>query len=201
MASNELQNADEVLVRLEQETENTVADVRRLIYGLRPPALDDLGLIAAIRQQAESQGMVSAPIDTRSDEYRENELVFRMEAREELPPLPAAVEVAAYRIIQEALTNVARHARANTCYVRLSVDESTDALQLEVTDDGVGIPEGRHAGVGLSSMRERAVELGGICDVKPIPTGGTRVQVRLPLSVPKEYAEGAKMWSAPSTSS
>ena len=201
MASNELQDADEVLARLEQETEDTVADVRRLIYGLRPPALDDLGLTSAIRQQAESQGMVSAPIDTRSDEYRENELVFRMEAPEELPPLPAAVEVAAYRIIQEALTNVARHARAKTCYVRLSVDESTDALQLEVTDDGVGIPEGRHAGVGLSSMRERAVELGGICDVKPILTGGTRVQARLPLSAPEEYAEGAKLWNAPSASS
>jgi signal transduction histidine kinase len=124
-----------------------------------------------------------------------------MEAPEELPPLPAAVEVAAYRIIQEALTNVARHARAKTCCVRLSVDEATDALQLEVTDDGVGMPEGRQAGVGLSSMRERALELGGICDVKPIPTGGTRALARLPLSAPEEYAEGTKLWSAPSTSS
>jgi signal transduction histidine kinase len=201
MASNELRDADEVLARLEQETEDTVADVRRLIYGLRPPALDDLGLLVAIRQQAESQGMASAPIDTRTDAYRENELVFRMRAPEELPALPAAVEVAAYRIIQEALTNVARHAGAKTCRVRLSVDEATDSLQLEVTDDGVGISEDRRAGVGLSSMCERAVELGGICDVKPIPTGGTRVLVRLPLSAPKEYAEGAKMWSAPFTSS
>jgi two-component system NarL family sensor kinase len=201
MAGNELRDADEVLVRLEQETEHTVADVRRLIYGLRPPALDDLGLIAAIRQLAESQGMSSAPIDTRSDEYRENELVFRMDAPEELPPLPAAVEVAAYRINQEALTNVARHARAKTCRVRLSVEEATDALQLEVTDDGMGISEDRRAGVGLSSMRERAVELGGICDVEPIPTGGTRVLARLPLSAPEEYAEGAKLWSAPSASS
>ena len=201
MASNELRDADEVLARLEQETEDTVAHVRQLIYGLRPPALDDLGLLVAIRQQAESQGMASAPIDTRTDEYRENELVFRMRAPEELPALPAAVEVAAYRIIQEALTNVARHAGAKTCRVRLSVDEATDSLQLEVTDDGVGISEDRRAGVGLSSIRERAVELGGICDVKPIPTGGTRVLVRLPLSAPKEYAEGAKMWSAPFTSS
>ena len=201
MASNELQDADEVLARLEQETEDTVADVRRLIYGLRPPALDDLGLMAAVRQQGESQGMTSAPMDPRQDEYRDNELVFRMEAPEELPPLPAAVEVAAYRIIQEALTNVARHAGAKTCCVRLSVDEATDALQLEVTDDGVGMPEGRHAGVGLSSMRERAVELGGICDVKSLPTGGTHVLARLPLSASKEYAEGAKLWSTPSTSS
>ena len=201
MASNELQDADEVLVRLEQETEGTVADVRRLIYGLRPPALDELGLMAAIRRQAESQGMTSAPMDTRPDEYRDDELVFRMEAPEELPPLPAAVEVAAYRIIQEALTNVARHAGAKTCCIRLAVDETSDALQLEVTDDGVGMPEGRHAGVGLSSMRERAVELGGICDVKSLPTGGTHVLARLPLSAPEEYAEGAKLWSGPSTSS
>ena len=201
MAGNELRDADEVLVRLEQETEHTVADVRRLIYGLRPPALDDLGLIAAIRQLAESQGISSAPVDSRSDEYRDNELVFRIKAPEKLPALPAAVEVAAYRIIQEALTNVARHARAKTCRVHLSVEEATDALQLEVTDDGMGISEDRRAGVGLSSMRERAVELGGICDVEPIPTGGTRVLARLPLSAPEEYAEGAKLWSAPSASS
>jgi len=201
MAGNELRDANEVLVCLEQETEHTVADVRRLIYGLRPPALDDLGLIAAIRQQAESQGMASAPVDSKSAEYRDNELVFRMKAPEKLPALPAAVEVAAYRIIQEALTNVARHAKAKACRVRLSVDEATDALQLEITDDGMGISKDRRAGVGLSSMHERAVELGGICDVEPIPTGGSRVLARLPLSAPEEYAEGAKLWSAPSASS
>ena len=202
MASNKLQDAEGVLARLEQETEETVADVRRLIYGLRPPALDDLGLITAIRQQAESQGMIDAPIYEKSDEYRENELVFRMEAPEVLPPLPAAVEVACYRITQEALTNVARHAHARTCCVRLSVDEAAaDALQLEVTDDGVGIPEGRHAGVGLSSMRERAAELGGTCEVEAIPTGGTRVLTRLPLPPSEEYPEGAKSWTVPSESS
>jgi signal transduction histidine kinase len=202
MASKKLQDADEVLARLEQETEDTVADVRRLIYGLRPPALDDLGLIAAIRQQAESQGMVGLPIDTRTDEHRENELVFRMEAPENLRSLPAAVEVAVYRIAQEAITNVARHARARTCRVRLSVDEATDALQLEVADDGVGMPEGRHAGVGLSSMRERAAELGGTCVVEAIPTGGTRVMARLPLPALEERPKGARSsWSAPSVSS
>jgi signal transduction histidine kinase len=138
----------------------------------------------------------------RTDEYRENELVFRMEAPEELPPLPAAVEVAAYRIIQEALTNVARHARARTCCVRLSVDEAADALHLEVTDDGVGMPKDRGAGVGLSSMRERAEELGGICDVEPIPTGGTRVLARLPLPAFGEHPRGARSsWSVPSASS
>jgi signal transduction histidine kinase len=202
MASNELQDADGVLSRLEQETEETVADVRRLIYGLRPPTLDDLGLVAAIRQQAESQGMVVTPVDTKTVERRENQPVFWLEATEDLPSLPAAVEVAAYRITQEAITNVARHARARTCRVRLSVDEAAGALLLEITDDGIGMSTGRRGGVGLSSMRERAVELGGACEVEPIPPAGTRVLARLPLPTSEEPPQGAMTsWSAPSESS
>jgi signal transduction histidine kinase len=80
-----------------------------------------------------------------------------------------------------ALTNVARHAQAKTCVVGLSVDHD---VGLEITDDGVGIPEERAPGVGLSSMRERASELGGSCVVESVPEGGSRVVVRLPL--PKE---------------
>jgi signal transduction histidine kinase len=104
-----------------------------------------------------------------------------VEAPEDLPNLPAAVEVAVYRITQEALTNVVRHARARTCVVRLAVN---DNVALGIVDDGVGIPEERSAGVGLSSMRERAAELGGSCVVEPAPKGGTQVLVHLPL--PKE---------------
>jgi two-component system NarL family sensor kinase len=104
-----------------------------------------------------------------------------VEPPEDLPNLPAAVEVAVYRIAQEALTNVVRHARAKTCVVRLAVKEY---VALEIVDDGVGIPAERGAGVGLSSMRERAAELGGSCVVESAPEGGTRVLVRLPL--PKE---------------
>jgi glucose-6-phosphate-specific signal transduction histidine kinase len=96
-----------------------------------------------------------------------------------LPPLPAVVEVACYRIIQEVLTNVARHAR--TCCVRLSVDRGSGVLGVEIPDDGAGIPGGRVAGVGLSSMRERAEELGGILRVEREPEGGTLVLARLPL--------------------
>ena len=196
------QDAEETLARLEQRTEDTIAEMRRLIYGLRPPALDDLGLLASIRQQAQSQGMVDLSIGTIPDERWENRPIFSMEAPEELPPLPAAVEVAAYRIAQEAITNIARHARARTCRVRLSVDEAADVLRLEVTDDGVGMPEGRPAGVGLSSMRERALELGGACDVEPISTGGTRVVARLPLPTSEKRPERARSsWSAPSASS
>ena len=89
--------------------------------------------------------------------------------------------MAVYRITQEALTNVARHAQAHSCVVRLTVDEE---VGLEIVDNGVGIPAGRSAGVGLSSMRERASELGGSCIVERAPEGGTQVLVHLPM--PKE---------------
>src|SRR5215207_10045919 len=196
------EDAEETLARLEQRTEETLSEMRRLIYGLRPPALDDLGLIPSIRQQAQSQGMVDLSIGTKPDERWENRLVFSMDIPEELPPLPAAVEVACYRIVQEALTNAARHAHAKTCQLRLSVGRGAGVLEVEITDDGAGIPEYRVAGVGLSSMRERAEELGGTLVVEPGPQGGTRLLARLPLLAPKEHAEGATpSWSAPSASS
>jgi signal transduction histidine kinase len=195
-------DAEETLARLEQRTEDTLAEMRRLIYGLRPPALDDLGLIPSIRQQAQSQGMVDLSVGTNTDESWGNTLVFSMEAPEELPPLPAAVEVACYRIAQEALTNVARHARAKSCRVRISVNRGAGMLEVEITDDGVGISEDRVAGVGLSSMRERAEELGGTLVVKPGPQGGTRVLARLPLSTSEGHPEGATSpWRAQSASS
>ena len=96
----------------------------------------------------------------------------------ELPPLPAAVEAAAYRIVQEALTNVVRHAQADHCVVRLRLN---NGLQIEVVDDGQGIRENHRAGMGLVSMRERAAELGGSCVVEQASDGGTRVLARLPL--------------------
>ena len=190
-----------VLARLERRTEETIAEMRRLIYGLRPPALDDLGLIPSIHQQAQSQGMAESPARTGTDEHPENRPVFSIEAPQELPPLPAAVEVACYRIVQEALTNVARHAHAESCYVRLSVERGS-VLEVEITDDGVGVPGNRVAGVGLSSMHERAEELGGTLAVETGPEGGTRVLARLPLPAPTErLREATPAWRAPSASS
>lgn len=169
--------AEEMLSRLKAQTKEAVVDIRRLVYGLRPPALDDLGLVAAIREQAAAHGRL------RGDGEGGSGLGFRIEATDELPPLPAAVEVACYRIAQEAITNVARHARASLCRVRLFVDPNGRTLELEVTDDGVGLPDAasRRPGVGLSSMRERAEELGGKLSVAPAPEGGTRVSVVFPL--------------------
>jgi signal transduction histidine kinase len=161
--------ADEVVVELRDELRSAIADIRHLVYDLRPPALDDLGLAEALRRLAERYGS------------EDEQLSVFVEAPEDLPNLPAAVEVAVYRITQEALTNVARHARARTSVVRLAVNED---VALEIVDDGVGIPAERSVGVGLSSMHERASELGGSCIVQSVQKGGTQVLVRLPL--PKE---------------
>jgi signal transduction histidine kinase len=156
--------ADALVVELRDELRSAIADIRRLVYDLRPPALDDLGLLEALRRLAERYGS------------EDDQLRVLVEAPEDIPDFPAAVEVAVYRITQEALTNVARHARAQTCVVRLVVK---DDVTLEIVDDGVGIYAERSAGVGLSSMRERASELGGSCVVQSTREGGTRVLVRL----------------------
>ena len=89
--------------------------------------------------------------------------------------------MAAYRIAQEALTNVVRHSKARASFVRIKMDAALQALQLEIGDDGIGLPADRRAGVGLTSMRERAEELGGTCVIENRPEGGTRVAARLPI--------------------
>lgn len=158
--------ADALLGDLADRTEEAVTDIRRLVYALRPPALDDLGLVGAIRQAA--------------DGYGPSPLHIAVEVPIPLPSLPAAVEVAAYRIATEALTNVVRHAGANHCTVHLALDAPREALMVEVVDDGRGIAADRKAGIGTGSMRERAEELGGTCAIEPAPCGGTRVRATLP---------------------
>jgi signal transduction histidine kinase len=161
----------------------TVGEIRRLVYALRPPTLDDLGLVAALRECAthyarhDPQGATTG---------HATGVRIQVEAPDRLPPLPAAVELAAYRIVQEALTNVARHAQAQTCTVRVVMAES---LQIEVGDDGIGFPADYQAGVGVHSMRERAAELGGACEIESRPGVGVRIHARLP--VPKEQPDGA----------
>jgi signal transduction histidine kinase len=96
-----------------------------------------------------------------------------------MPPLPAAVEVAAYRIALEAFTNIINHAEATSCHIKVRTEGN--CLVLEVADNGKGIPGNKHTGVGLTSMRERAAELGGEYFIENIPSGGTRVGAQLPL--------------------
>ncbi len=155
--------ADATVERVVAEVQAAIGEVRRLVYGLRPPALDELGLVPALRQQAESFSGLSISID----------------ADPSLDRLPAAVEVAAYRIATEALTNVSRHAGARRAHVRLALNGS---LEVEVADDGTGLPEAWSPGVGVLSIRERAAELGGTCAVGPAPGGGTRVLAKLPCA-------------------
>jgi signal transduction histidine kinase len=155
------------------QNQSTVEEVRRLVYDLRPPALDELGLVAAIRDHVSGMdGKSTLQIDV-------------MEPVGGLPALSAAVEVAAYRIVLESLTNVIRHANAHHCWIRfLTLQNGSNAsLQIEIVDDGIGLPVDRRAGVGLRSIRERAEELGGSCVIEAGRGSGTRVCVKVPLIV------------------
>jgi signal transduction histidine kinase len=98
----------------------------------------------------------------------------------DLPCLSAAVEVAAYRVVSEALTNVVRHARASSC--RIGIHYTHDSLQIAVSDDGCGIVSPRPGGAGLATMRERAEELGGELVIVAEPVRGTTVRIRLPVT-------------------
>ena len=155
--------AEAILKSAVTQAQEAISDIRRLVYALRPPALDDLGLVAAIQEQI--------------TQNRASGVAFSFEATEHLPPLPAAVEVACYRIAQEGLTNVLRHAHAHSCTVHLT---SGVQLTIEIIDDGQGLPPAYRCGVGLTSMRERAEELGGSWLVEAGAHGGTRVQAQIP---------------------
>ncbi len=158
---------------LKKEIRGAVVEIRRLVYALRPPSLDELGLLGALRELAVQMGKQTPP---------EAELHIELHAPSTLLTLPAAVEVAAYRIVQEALTNVVRHAHATHCTIHLTLAAGeAPALEVDVADDGVGMSETPTRGVGLRSMRERAAELGGSCEITRDVVGGTRIRASLPI--------------------
>ena len=158
--------ATELVKELESQVRETVGHVRRLVYDLRPPTLDELGLLAAVRERAARYS--NAP----------NGIQVTVEAHDELPALPAAVEVAVYRIVQEALENVSKHSQAHQCKIHFAYH---NGLEIEIMDDGIGLPSSIIPGVGLRSMRERAEELGGTCVVECGSNGGTHVFACLPI--------------------
>ncbi|MFT4166564.1 MAG: histidine kinase [Microlunatus sp.] len=168
-AANHVSDRDrvtELLAALGRDARDALADVRQVVDDLRPPALDELGLAGALQQRAEQ-------LSRRSDGSM---VRVHVDVPAEIPPLPAAVEVAAYRIATEALTNIARHSGADAAVVRL---RCVDGLQLSITDNGPR--NGRwQPGVGLQAMRERAVELGGTFAAGPTADGGA-VRVSFPM--------------------
>ncbi|HKA67876.1 MAG TPA: histidine kinase [Actinomycetes bacterium] len=154
-----------LLDRLADEVDASAGEVKRIVRDLRPTALDDQGLADALAEFARSLGGVL-------------EVTLNLPSGDRT--LPAAVETAIYRIAMEALNNVVRHAGATRCSLYLAV---TDHVELDITDDGIGIPDRHPAGVGLTTMRERAAELGGATVIASIAPHGTRVHATLPLAV------------------
>lgn len=166
--SPDASRAVELLARLRADTRSAIADVRRLVDDLRPPALDELGLLGALQQRADQMSI-------RADGTAIRVVI----SAAGMPTLPAALEVAAYRIATEALTNVVRHARATSAVLTLRCGTE---LQIEITDNGPPTAPW-HPGVGLQAMQERAAELGGTFQAGPTPTGG-QVQAHFPLPTP-----------------
>jgi len=155
--------AVELLADVGEQTRAVIGDIRGLVRELRPPELDELGLAGAVEAAA-----------SRFDGLTVSVTMFDLSPE----PLPPVVEIAAYRITMEGLTNAARHGGARTATVDVRAEES--ALVVSVTDDGRGVAATDHAGTGFRSMRERADELGGTCEVVALPGGGTQVRAVLP---------------------
>lgn len=155
---------------IESEARQLVADTRRLVHGLAPPVVEEVGLVEALRQHADRLNRTGGRRGT-----------FQLDADDDdIRGLPAAVEIAAYIIATEAMTNVARHARASSCIVAVS---QNSRLHIEVVDDGIGIGPASRTGVGLHSMHERTEELGGALVIEPVVPRGTRVAASLPLDL------------------
>ncbi len=160
------EEAARLLGELKGESQAAIADIRRLVYGLRPPVLDQLGLAQAIREFAATNAAPGVP---------HLDIVINRE----LPPLPAAVETAAFRIVTEAISNCLYHAAATRCRVTIRMG---NGLFLEISDDGCGLPNPVTPGVGLASMHQRTAELGGRIDFRRPADGGTVVDVYLPIT-------------------
>jgi signal transduction histidine kinase len=160
------------VVEVQDQIDSLIGTVRRIAADLRPEALDHLGLTEAIKQEA-------VRFTKRTGERCEVEITGLPEK------IPPEVATAAFRIFQEALTNVARHAGATL--VQVACRDKGDTLELTIADDGKGIPEGEDAtseSLGLLGMRERAELLGGRLQVTSPPSGGTRVTASLPWRAP-----------------
>lgn len=175
--------AVDMLTDLRQVIRSTVSEIRTLVHDLRPPTLDELGLTGAIEERIRE---LSKPAELLAAEQGNEPLRIRLHAPLPLPELPAAVEVAAFRIVVESVVNVIKHAGATSCMVRLDLP-SAYKLTVEITDDGnadgiwTAASVSGKGGIGQQSIRERAAELGGYCTIERLEHGGTRVFAVFPL--------------------
>ncbi|MET3697562.1 histidine kinase [Bacillus oleivorans] len=156
--------SQKLLIEMDSQIKQLIQDIRRLVYSLRPSTLDELGLLSAIREL--------------TSHYKMGPIHFIVKGPESFPPLPAAVEVAVYRIVQEAITNVVRHSGAKKCIIDITLNEK---LLLSVIDDGLGLSHSLLFGIGIKSMKERAEELGGSFSVYSPTAGGTEILAELPI--------------------
>lgn len=175
----------DMLAELKMTIRSTVNDIRTLVHDLRPPTLDELGLVESIKQRVEE--LTKAPshlVGTSLNVY--------LDVMGDIPSLPAAVEVAAYRIVTESLVNVIRHSSATACLIQLKTEDHTN-LHIEVSDNGIGFekckPTAPNGGIGMQSMREQAVELGGKCLFESKKDGGMRVHAILPYNTGRDLNE------------
>jgi signal transduction histidine kinase len=164
----------DVLDRMQRSIEDTAASMRRIVADMRPRVLDDLGITAAIKGLAKD-------VSTRTG------MEVRFAARGELDDIEDATKTALYRMLQECLTNVARHARASRVEIAVAADER--GIEMTIEDDGCGFdPAGpaKRESFGLFGLGERAGQLGGEVGVKSAPERGTRITVRVPLRTATE---------------
>lgn len=158
--------AGQLMREIGTDIRDAIDGVRRIVYGLRPIELDDLGLVGAIRQHVAAEPTLD----------NGNKVAIDLRAPETMPDLSPAVELAAYRIVMESITNVLRHSTARTCTITVAAD---GRLDLTIADDGTPPPTCR-PGIGIRSLRDRAEELGGAACAGPAD-GGWTVHARLPL--------------------
>jgi signal transduction histidine kinase len=158
--------AREMLNEVTGQLNNAITQVRSLAHQLHPPELELLGLAGALRERAQLQ----------------NGFMIYIDAPDHFPALPTAIETTAYYIALEALTNIEKHANARTAHIRFTwVDGNPSMLQMQITDDGSGLPPQPTRGLGILSMQARAAEVGGTCQIESNVAGGTCVRVSLPI--------------------
>ena len=162
--------AERLLGEIKVESQSAIREIRRVVEDLRPSAVDQLGLLSALHEFVVQNG--------------NGQVKITLAAPDQLPALPAAVEVAVFRTVTEAVTNIIRHANAQNCLITLSLDKN---LVLQIVDDGDGFSTAvASPGIGLNSMQERAAELGGTFEVESTVGKGTKIMVTIPMMAANE---------------